>query len=354
MQSILPEWLYNKITSTFLQEYLYEIRIRVGRPIIVNYKGNYQILQDRNDYGTNFICGSSDLINYILSIATKRSLYAFNNQIKNAFVTTDSGIRIGLCGTVVYNEGVIATIKDITSINIRIPHNVPNCASKILNLICCNNSVKNTLVISPPGAGKTTLLRDIVNKLSDEKRINNILVIDERCEISLGNNVTNLGMNVDVVSCSEKSFAFNECLKSMSPSVIVTDEVVKESDLISIKQAIKSGVNVVASVHAKSIDDLKQKIYFKEIIESHYFERYIVLSKRNGVGTIEAVFDENLRGIYLPFMLWKFLFVWAYYWFLVLARGDIKSIMIIVWNFYKRFYHILSSTITTYHSLKKI
>lgn len=309
MQSILPEWLYNKITSTFLQEYLYEIRIRVGRPIIVNYKGNYQALQDRNEYGINFVCGSADLINYILSVATKKSLYAFNNQIRNAFITTDSGIRIGLCGTVVYNEGSVSTIKDITSVNIRIPHNVPNCASKIMNLICCNGSVKNTLVISPPGAGKTTLLRDIVNKLSDEKRINNILVVDERCEIALGNNVANLGMNVDVVSCAEKGFAFNECLKSMSPSVIVTDEVAKESDLISIKQAVKSGVNVIASVHARSIDDLKQKNYFKEIIENRYFERYIVLSKRNGVGTIEAVFDENLRGIYLPLMLWRFLFV---------------------------------------------
>lgn len=305
MYNILPEWLYNKISSMYLLEYLYEIRIRMNKPIVINYKGNYQILQDKETYGLVPICGSSDLINYILTIATKQSLYAFNNQIKNAFITTDSGVRIGICGTAVYNDGKISTIKNITSLNIRIPHNVPNCSDKIINLIYANFNVKNTLIISPPGAGKTTMLRDIVLKLSDEKQINNILVVDERFEISFGNQIENAGLFVDVISGSEKKYAFDECLKSMSPSVIVTDEINKEEDISSIKQAIKSGVKVIASAHARNTDDLKFKKYFNELINDHYFERYIVLSKRNGVGTIEAVYDENLKGIYLPYLLWK-------------------------------------------------
>lgn len=305
MYNILPEWLYNKITSMYLPEYLYEIRIRANKPITVNYKGNYQILQEKEGYSVVPICGTMDLINYILSIATKRSIYAYNNQIKDAFVTTDTGIRIGICGSVVYNDGKVSTIKNISSLNIRIPHIIPNCSEKIINLIYSNFSIKNTLIISPPGAGKTTMLRDIVTKLSDEKKINNILVVDERCEITLGANNFSIGNFVDVISNSEKSFAFNECLKSMSPSVIVTDEITKQEDIISIKQAIKSGVSVIATAHAKSIDDLKYKEYFKEILDKKYFERIIVLSKRNGVGTIESVFDENLRGIYLPYMIWR-------------------------------------------------
>lgn len=304
MLKILPDWLVEKITSNFALEYIYEIRLRLNKPIFINYKGKCQKIIDREGYNLYPVIASAELINYVISNATRQSIYAYNNQIKNCYISAPYGVRIGVCGTVVYNDNKVATIKNITSLNIRIPHDVKNCSDKILNLIC-DCSVKNTLIISPPGAGKTTLIRDIIQKLSNEKNISNILVVDEREEISFGQDGIgfNIGDSVDVVLDSKKSFAFNECLKTMAPSVIVTDEISDEEDIVSIKQSIKSGVKVIATAHAVSINDIKQKPYFKEILDLKYFERIIVLSKRNGVGTIECVYDENLRGLFLPLML---------------------------------------------------
>ena len=308
MKSLLPEWLYDEISKNFIQEYVYEIRIRINKPIVVNYRGNYCMLSKKDGFVTNCLYANSDLINYILAVATKQSLYAFNDQIKKCFITTNSGIRIGICGEVVQNAGKVSTIKNITSLNIRISHQVKDCSEKIINFVCTNGVVKNTLIISPPGAGKTTIIRDIANKLSNEKQINNILVVDERYEIAgtSNNNNIEMGMFVDVISGSNKNFAFDECLKSLSPSVIITDEISEESDIASVAKAIKSGVKVIATAHAENVNDLKHKKYFKDLLEYRYFERIIVLSKRSGVGTVEGIFDENLRGIYLPFMLWRF------------------------------------------------
>lgn len=305
LYNLLPEWLYNLITHEFVIEYVYEIRIRLGKPIMVNFKGKYQYLYDHEDYKNNVVVASGDLINYILSVATKQSLYAYNNQIKHCYITTDGGIRIGVCGNVVYNENKVATIKNINSLNIRISHQVLNCSNKIMGFICSDETVKNTLIISPPGAGKTTLIRDIACKLSNEKHIQNILVVDERYEIAGGvnNGLIDIGQFVDVISGSDKSFAFKEALKSMSPKVIITDEITEEEDFAQIKQAIKSGVKVIATAHAESVNDLKMKNYFETLIKDKYFQRFIVLSTKNGVGTVDGIFDENLRGIYIPYML---------------------------------------------------
>lgn len=302
--NILPDWLYKIIAEKYRLDNVYEIRIRLNKPIMINYQGVSIKLNVNNGYHSGEVIASSDLINYIIAVATKQSIYAYNNQIKNCYITTDSGIRIGLCGTVVYNDDQVSTVKNITSLNIRISHKVVNCSKKILNLIVSESVVQNTLVISPPGAGKTTLVRDIVENLSKEKNINNILIVDERYEIA-GLNISkfDLGESVDVISGSNKNFAFENALKTMNPAVIVTDEISKESDIESIKETIKSGVKVIATAHAKNIQDLKNKKYFESLISDKFFERIIVLSKRNGIGTIEGVFDENLKIIYFPSVL---------------------------------------------------
>lgn len=303
MFKLLPNWLFDIIAKLYLTDYIYEIRIRLNKPIVINYRGIYEILKDNSSYKSKIICANNELINYIITVATKQSIYAYNEEIKHCYIQAESGIRIGVCGTVVYNNGKILTIKNINSLNIRVAHQVFNCSEKIIDFIYINRMVKNTLVISPPGQGKTTLIRDIVYKLSDEKKVNNILVIDERFEIAGGGDKElNVGKLTDIISGCEKSVAFDETLKTMNPSVIVTDEISSEKDINSIKQAIRSGVNVIATAHAGNIQDLKNKKYFEDLVKDKCFERYIVLSSRNGVGTIDGVFDESFRILYVPYL----------------------------------------------------
>ena len=303
MFKLLPNWLFDIIAKVYLLDYIYEIRIRLNKPIMINYRGKYEQVKDNSNYKSKIIYANNELINYVVTVATKQSIYAYNEEMKHCFIQAEAGIRIGICGTVVYNNGKILTVKNITSLNIRIAHQVLNCSEKVIDFIFVNKTIKNTLVISPPGQGKTTLIRDIIYKLSDEKEVNNILVVDERFEIAGGGSrELNVGKNTDIISGCEKSIAFDEAIKTMNPSLIVTDEISSEKDLTSIKQAIRSGVKVIATAHASGIQDIKSKKYFEEFLTEKCFERFVVLSNRNGVGTIDGVFDEGFRVLYVPYL----------------------------------------------------
>ena len=228
-----------------------------------------------------------------------QSLHSVNEQLINGYITYDGGIRVGVCGEVVISDNEVKTIKNISSLNFRFPHLCRTCSLGIYDFLFSNGEINNTLILSPPGAGKTTYLRDIIEQLSLRNNLINILVVDERQElinVFNGNEIIKL-KNVDCYSNSSKKFAINNGIRSMKPDVIVTDEINIENDLDDIENAMTSGVKVIASIHASSVDDLRNKKLFKEVLNKKLFNRYIVLSKDNGVGTVNGVFNENLHLI---------------------------------------------------------
>ena len=280
---------------------LCELRLRADNPIIVNILGENYYLNDTeiSKNSNNAIRVNSSTLQSIMQRLTKYSLYSVNDQIIDGYISYDGGIRVGVCGEIVSIDNKISTIKNISSLNFRFPHICRNCSLPIYNYICDDFGVKNTLLLSPPGAGKTTFLRDIIYQLSNKCNLLNILVIDERQELSNifnGNDVVKLN-NVDVYSNSTKKFAFTNGIRSMKPDVIVTDEINIDKDLEDIEYAMTCGVKVIASIHANNINDLKNKKLFTNILYKKLFERYIVISKDNGIGTIDGVFNENLRLI---------------------------------------------------------
>lgn len=309
MRKLLPEWLFQHLSQNYKLCDIQEIRVRKNQPIQICYKGKMVELKSDTGIYQKPIYATNEILEYIVAVATKNSLYAFDEQIKNGYIITDNGIRIGLCGTAVVNSGKISLIKKISSLNIRIGHNIVDCSSEIIHFVVTNKSVKNTLILSAPGEGKTTLLRDIVLKLSNKFNIPNIMVIDEKFELSGENQSFDLGKNVDVMQGANKKFSFFEAIKVMNPNVIATDELVSDDDVEGVKFAIKSGVNVIATVHSKNLDELKTKPYFEKLLSEKYFERFIILSKRNGVGTIEGVFDDKSFALYLPYLKWEFMFI---------------------------------------------
>ena len=308
MKNILPDWLFNNLSKNYKLCDIQEIRIRKNQPIQICYKGMMVELKSDTGIYLKPLYASAEMIEQIISVATKHSLYAFDEQIKNGYIITENGIRIGLCGTAVVKDGKISLIKKISSINIRIGHNIIDCSRDIIHFLVSSQRVKNTLILSAPGEGKTTILRDIVLKLSNTFNISNIMVIDEKFEIAGESQNFDLGKNVDVMQGANKKFSFFEAIKVMNPSVIATDELVTDEDIEGVKFAIKSGVSVIATVHAKSIEELKSKQYFEKLILDNYFERFIVLSKRNGVGTIEGVFNEKSFALFLPYLKWDFIY----------------------------------------------
>ena len=242
------------------------------------------------------------LINTLQSIMqrlSKRSLYTVNDQIIDGYLTYDGGIRVGVCGEVVSIDNNVKTIKNISSLNFRFPHICKNCSLKIFDYLFSNNELNNTLIVSPPGAGKTTYLRDIIYQLSTRCNLINIMVVDERQELTAiynGNEIVKL-KNVDVYTNSTKKFAFNNGIRSMKPDVIITDEINIDKDLEDIENALTCGVKIIASIHAKDVNDLRNKKQFKELLAKKMFDRFIILSRDNGIGTVDGVFNENLNLI---------------------------------------------------------
>lgn len=295
IKRLFPFSVAELITARFNLTGIYEIRIRTEKPIYINYFGEYVPLRDSIQ---SVVYADKKLIDYIITHSTEMSVYRYNSQIRQGFITTQEGVRIGLAGEVVQNEnGGVKTIKNLTSIVIRIPHEIKDCATEIMPYIN-NGGVKNTLIISPPGCGKTTIIRDIARQLSEAECMYNILVVDERYEIAGAENGVprmDVGATSDVVSGGNKEYAFINGIRSLKPDVIITDEIGLNSDAFSIKNAILSGVKVIATAHAKNLLELKKKPVFSKLLKDKIFERIVVISDRNGMGTLENVFDSNLE-----------------------------------------------------------
>ena len=300
LKTVLSDRLYCAV-SKIPYNNLCELRLRTDNPVVVNILGDNYYLSDNSISKdvTNAIIVNSGTMQSIMQRLSKRSLYTVNDQIIDGYLTYDGGIRVGVCGEVVSIDNNVKTIKNISSLNFRFPHICKNCSLKIFDYLFSNNELNNTLIVSPPGAGKTTYLRDIIYQLSTRCNLINIMVVDERQELTAiynGNEIVKL-KNVDVYTNSTKKFAFNNGIRSMKPDVIITDEINIDKDLEDIENALTCGVKVIASIHAKDVNDLRNKKQFKELLTKKMFDRFIILSRDNGIGTVDGVFNENLNLI---------------------------------------------------------
>ena len=218
------------------------------------------------------------------------SLYAYEDDIKRGFITVKGGNRVGICGKAVIENGHVTTLKNISSLNIRVANEIKGCGEQYIKYITDNNSICNTIIVSPPGCGKTTLLRDIIRLLSDGycNRGFNISVIDERNEISatdLGIPENDVGMRTDVM-INNKTEGIIMALRSMAPEIIAVDEIGSDKDINVLNKAITCGCKILASIHADNLEEYMQK-------NIRFFKRIIILSKKNGPGTLEGIYNER-------------------------------------------------------------
>lgn len=270
-------------------DYLQEIRLRVGHPVILLYMGKEKILPVKVTER-----GIRETLDYV----SNYSLYAYENELKQGFITIEGGHRVGMAGQVLIENGRVKNLKQISSLNIRISHEIVGCADKLFPYITHNKQMYHTLLISPPRCGKTTLLRDIIRQISDGNewvKGCTVGVVDERSELAgcyQGIPQNCMGMRTDVLDGCPKADGMIMLIRSMSPQVIAVDEIGAPEDIQAIKYAMHCGCKMVATVHGESMEEIRKKPLLEQMLKEQCFERYVLLCHKSHVGEIAGIYDK--------------------------------------------------------------
>ena len=271
--------LYKAISQNEkLAEQIQEIRIRVGRPIILKLQ-NLDILIE-------YIVNQTEILQ-ILEKICENSIYAYKNQICNGYITIKGGHRIGISGSVIQNDGKISNINYISNLNFRIARQIIGASNEILRYILNieENSIYNTLIVSPPGRGKTTILRDLIRNLSngiDEINFKGRTcgVVDERGEIAAmykGVPQNDIGIRTDIIENISKAKGIKILIRTMAPEIIACDEIGSKEDVEAIQEAIISGVKGIFTMHGRTLDDVKSNNQINKLIEENKIEKIIFI-----------------------------------------------------------------------------
>ena len=261
LKKILPNEIYSILYSKVNINSINELRLRADKPIVLSI-GAQRIFLGQNGVTGNIkeaIYCSKIMVEDVIFRASECSIYSVNEQIKRGFIVMKGGLRIGIGGDIVEESGKIKTMTNYNSVNIRIPHEIRNRSLSSLNYLISEKGIFNTLIVSPPGAGKTTFLRDFVRQLSERNYAYNVLILDERGELDIGQEGC-IGNFADKISFARKSVGFENGIRALSPNLIVTDELGQKEDVDALLYAVNCGVSILASVHCDNIEKLENKI----------------------------------------------------------------------------------------------
>lgn len=278
---------------------LEEIRLRCGQPLLLKVGDKDFTLGSRgqlsDDLLSGYRIGEEDIYRTIASISDN-SLYAFEEDIRRGFITVAGGHRVGLAGQVVLQGELVKTMKDFSSLCFRIARAVKDCALPLLPYISGSNggTSVNTLIISPPRCGKTTILRDLARLLSYGSKCSarNVVIVDERSELAgsyQGIPQLDVGPRTDVLDACPKAQGMVMALRSLSPQIIITDEIGRQEDVAAIQECVNAGVSVISSVHASSVDELERRPVMRDLLSTRAFKLAVILSRQKGPGYIQDI-----------------------------------------------------------------
>lgn len=274
--------------------HLQEIKLRVEKPLLLLYRGGELILGRQR--GQPYYVTKED-VREMMEYVSNYSLYAYEEEMKQGFITIEGGHRIGMTGQAIVERGKVKNLRHISSINMRLSHEIIGCADEVFPYITYNRNLYHTLIVSPPRCGKTTLLRDMIRQISSGNAYLNgmsVGVVDERSEIGgcyMGVAQNDLGIRTDVLDGCPKAEGMIMLIRSMGPQVIAVDEIGGIEDISAIAYAMHCGCKMLATVHGQSMEELRRKPILEQMIKEKRFERYILLSNEQKVGKVVQILD---------------------------------------------------------------
>lgn len=252
-----------------------EIRLRAGRSPTVAIGGDELPLPSDGPV-------TRQDLELTVEIATRASAHSALERIRQGYFTMQGGHRIGLCGSVAVENGKVKNLRGLSSLNIRLAHAVPGCGEAILGELLRNRTFPSTLILAPPGGGKTTLLRDMARLLSDGRLAPPLRVglMDERGEVAAlweGVPQFDVGARTDVLEGCPKAQGLLMLLRGMNPQVLCCDEVTDPADCAALAQCGGCGVKLLATVHARGLEDLRKKSLYRDLLAQELFERAVFI-----------------------------------------------------------------------------
>ncbi|WP_079910806.1 stage III sporulation protein AA [Paenibacillus sp. 32352] len=298
-----------------IMEEIQEIRVREDRPLEVVWGQKYGFIADSG------LCEDPELAyrptrddcSTLLEMLTQHSLYTFDEELRRGYITVQGGHRIGIAGRTVLEQGKVKLLKEITSFNIRIARELKGVGSSVLPYLVDSSTsgVHHTLIVSPPQQGKTTLIRDLARLISSGSAEDSIHwlsrgwkvgIVDERSEIAAcdrGIPRFDLGPRTDVLDGCPKAEGMMMMIRSMSPEVLIVDEIGRQEDVAAIHEAIHAGIRVIATAHGLNHGDVSKRPVLQELLSEEVFERIVILNKRSGAGTVEGIYDAKGKRLEL-------------------------------------------------------
>ena len=298
----LPERLRRQVAET-LSRYpdgmlsrLAEIRVRAGLPCTLLI-GGLEVLAGN---GTPYVVSGED-VDRMFNLISANSVHAFEEELRNGYITVRGGHRIGMAGKAILEAGKVRAIKHVRSFNIRVTRDCPGAANLVIPHLIENSRPQSSLIVGPPGSGKTTMLREISRLLSvglPEYGVppQNVGIADERSEIAgcyRGVPQNDVGPRTDVLDGCPKAEGMMMLIRAMAPNVIITDEIGAADDAQACVEASCAGVAVVASAHGAGKTDLMNRPSLKRLLSPGTFTRIVLLSCRRGPGTVDEICDPR-------------------------------------------------------------
>ena len=269
-----------------------EFRLRAGRPpMVAGPAGEREIPHCPGPV-------RPEDLGLVLEVASRASAHTVLDRVKCGFVTVRGGHRVGICGSAVVRDGEIHNLRQMSSLAIRIAHEVPGAAAGVLPKLLEGGKLHSTLLLSPPGGGKTTLLRDLVRCISDGVGMEALRVglADERGEVAAmyeGVPQVDVGERTDVMDGCPKGAALAMLLRGMNPQVLAADEITAPADCAALALAANCGVTLLATAHGEGLEDLRRRPMYRELLEQGIFRRLVLLTRTDGARSFRV---EPLEG----------------------------------------------------------